>query len=105
MVRAGKEFVLQARMNKVDYDMTGQVEQSEESETAEDYHVSDVEDFVCSDDHKVQFSDAVCQSKGDEASNDAHGRGLFGWNKVVNWAGKLIKCLKTKLSRLFHMLC
>lgn len=104
VVRMGKEFVLQARVNKVDHDKAGQVEQSEESETVEDCYVSDVDTSVLSDDYKVQFNNVVYQSEGEEAGNVTHGRGLFGWNKMVNWAGKLVKCLKTNLLRLFHML-
>lgn len=88
VLRIGKDFVLRARMGRLEDDRFGQaekIEQAKESRTAEDCHVSDVDAFIYSDDSKMQFSDAVCQSTEEKTpGSTAHGRDHFCWDRVAN---------------------
>ncbi len=88
VVRAGKEFVLHARMDKLDHDMS---EQQEELQVPEDYQISE----IC-----IPVNSCDCKEVSGSA---AHGPVL--WSRALNLAGKIMECLKTNIIRLFNMLC
>lgn len=113
VLQIGKDFVLRARIGKLEDGRSGQIGQSKESQTEENgqvlyisYCASDIYNAVRAYEHKEQFDDAVCQSTEEKMpGSTAHGRDHFCWDRVANWVKKQAKCLKTKLLKLFHMLC